>query len=132
MAFARACKLSGARHFSLLSSVGANVDSPMNYLHVKGVVEERVSELGFARASLFRPSLLVTKQIRYGMQDRIMQTLFPVAAKLLAPKFHQIKVEDLGRAMRINAERTGSPGVEILTYPEFQELLKLPPHPKAV
>ena len=122
-AFARACKIAGAKHFSLLSSVGANANSLTNYLKVKGVVEERIQQLGFPRVSLFRPSLLVTKQIRYGLQDRLTQALFPIFSRMFAPKFREIKVEDLGRAMRLNAERNGSAGVESLTYPEFQQLL---------
>jgi uncharacterized protein YbjT (DUF2867 family) len=127
LAFARACKLAGVKHFSLLSSVGANASSWSNYLHVKGVVEERLGAIGFQRVSLFRPGLLVTKQIRYGMQDRLTQALYPLVSGLLAPKFHQIKVEDVGRAMRINAERSGGSGVESLTYPEFRQLLDVQP-----
>ena len=124
VAFARGCKLAGVQHFSLLSSVGAKVDTRSHYLHVKGVTEERISALGFVRASLFRPSLLVTPKIRYGLQDRIAQTLVPLMSRFLPPRWHEIKVEDLARAMRLNAERESSPGVESLTYLEFQQLLE--------
>jgi uncharacterized protein YbjT (DUF2867 family) len=123
--FARACKIAGVQHFSLLSSVGADPNSRTNYLHVKGVAEERIQQMGFTRTSFFRPSLLVTKQIRYGLQDRITQALVPLFSRLFHPRFHEIKVEDLGRAMRINAERHGN-GVEDLTYPEFRKLLDTP------
>ena len=126
-AFARACKIAGARHFSLLGSVGANPNSRTNYLHVKGVAEERIQQLGFQRVSLFRPSLLVTEHIRYGLQDRLTQAIFPLLSRFLSPRFHEIKVEDLGRAMRINAERSGVTGAESLTYPEFQALLAMQP-----
>jgi uncharacterized protein YbjT (DUF2867 family) len=128
-AFARACKIAGARHFSLLSAVGADPNSHTNYLHVKGVAEERIQQLGFQRVSLFRPSLLVTEHIRYGLQDRLIQPLFPLFSRFVAPRFHEIKVEDLARAMRINAERSGVSGAESLTYPEFQGLLAM--HPQA-
>lgn len=130
-AFARACKIAGAKHFSLLSSVGADPNSRTNYLHVKGVAEERIQQLGFARVSLFRPSLLVTKQIRYGFQDRVTQALFPLISRMLPPRFHEIRVEDLARAMRINAERIGTPGAEGLTYPDFLELLAAKPEARA-
>jgi hypothetical protein len=43
---------------------------------------------------------------------------------LLPGRFHQIRVEDLARAMRLNAERTGPDGVEILEYPDFVALLR--------
>lgn len=125
LAFARACKLVGVSHFSLLSSVGANVNSHFHYLHVKGAVEERLGELGFPRVSLFRPGLLVTREIRYGLKDRVTQTLYPLFSPILSSKYREIKVEDLGRAMRINAERDSALGVESFTYPEFQKLLAL-------
>jgi uncharacterized protein YbjT (DUF2867 family) len=131
VAFARACKIAGASHFSLLSSIGANANSRSHYLHVKGVVEERVSELGFERVSLFRPSLLVTEHIRYGLQDRVTQALFPIAARFLADRYHPIRVEELGRAMRLNAERAGQSGVEALTYREFCALLDAAPAARA-
>ena len=129
-AFARACKIAGTGHFSLLSSVGADPNSRANYLHVKGVAEERIQQMGFDRVSLFRPSLLVTKQIRYGLQDRVTQALFPLISRFFAPKFHEIAVEELGRAMRINAERPGS-GVQQLTYPDFIQLLQVQPQAAA-
>jgi uncharacterized protein YbjT (DUF2867 family) len=123
-AFARACKIAGVRHFTLLSSVGANANSSNNYLHVKGVVEERIQQLRFERASFFRPSLLLTKKIRYGVQDFLTQAIYPAISWALAPRFHQIRVTDLGRAMRLNAERPAESPVEALTYPEFLALLQ--------
>lgn len=121
--FARACRAAGVRHFSLLSSVGANPLSRNYYLHVKGSAETWCRAAEFARVSLFRPSLLVTRQIRYGAQDWIAQTVFPPLSWALPRRFHQIAVEELGRAMCLNAEREGT-GVEVLHYPEFRALLR--------
>lgn len=123
-AFARACKTAGVRHLSLLSSVGANRGSPLYYLRVKGEVEERYRSLEFQRVSLFRPSLLVTANLRYGFRDWLNQNLFPRVSGLLPSRFHEIRVEDLARAMRLNAEGQGS-GVEVLHYAECLALLRL-------
>jgi uncharacterized protein YbjT (DUF2867 family) len=123
-AFARGAAAAGVRHISLLSSVGANAASGNRYLRVKGASEQAVIAAGFARTSIFRPSLLVTPELRYGLQDRVTQAFFPWISPLLPGRFHQIRVEDLGRAMRINGERCGPAGVEILHYPEFTALLK--------
>jgi uncharacterized protein YbjT (DUF2867 family) len=131
VSFARACKIAGVKHFSLLSALGANVNSHFHYWHVKGVAEERISALGFKRVSLFRPSLLVTRHPRYGWKDRLTQTLFPLVSPFLSPRFRQIEVEKLGRAMRISAEQRESPGVEHLEYPQFQNLLTLPARAQA-
>lgn len=122
-AFARACQGAGVRRMSLLSSLGANPRSSTYYLRVKGTVEERYQALGFGRLSLFRPSLLVTADIRYGLQDRLTQLLFPRVSTFLPSRFHEIRVEDLARAMHLNAEREGS-GVEVLHYAECLALLR--------
>jgi hypothetical protein len=53
-----------------------------------------------------------------------------VSADLADPadRYHQIRVDDLGRTMRINAERQrvkpDGIGVEMLEYPDFIQLLR--------
>jgi uncharacterized protein YbjT (DUF2867 family) len=123
-AFARGAAAAGVRRIALLSAVGANAHSRNWYLRVKGLAEQAVIEAGIACTSLFRPSLLVTKEVRYGLQDRLTQTLFPLVAPLLPRRFHQITVEALGRAMRLNAEVPGPAGVEYLYYPDCMTLLR--------
>lgn len=123
-AFARGAAAAGARHISLLSSVGANGASRNPYIRIKGEAEQAVTAAGIRRTSLFRPSLLVTPEIRYGLQDRVTQALFPLIAPILPSRYHHIRVEDLGRAMRLNAERPGATGTEILEYGAFIQLLR--------
>ena len=122
-AFARGAAAAGVRHLSLLSSVGADVASLNPYLRVKGTAERVVEQAGIARTSFFRPSLLVTRNIRYGLQDRVTQALFPLVSPILPRRYHQVRVEDLARAMRINAEQPGRTGVEVLEYSDFLRLL---------
>jgi uncharacterized protein YbjT (DUF2867 family) len=121
-AFGRGCRAAAVPHISLLSSVGANAHSRTYYLRVKGCAEQALIELRFPRTSVFRPSLLVTRQVRYGLQDRLTQTLFPWVSPLLPFRFHQISVEDLGRVMRVNADRPSDRSIEILHYGEFAAL----------
>ncbi|HEY2824801.1 MAG TPA: NAD(P)H-binding protein [Gemmatimonadales bacterium] len=121
-AFARGAKVAGTRHISLLSAVGANRTSMWRYSRVKGAAEAAVAGAGIARTSMFRPSLLVTQEIRYGLQDRLTQAIFPVVSLVMPSVLHEVTVETLGRAMRVNAERPGGPGLEILQYPEFRAL----------
>jgi uncharacterized protein YbjT (DUF2867 family) len=121
VAFARACRAAGVAHFSLLTSVGADAASRNRYLKVKGDVEAAVRALGFPRVSFVRPSLLVTRELRYGLQDLVTQWIVPKLSPLLPSKYHEIRVEDLARAMRLDAERGAGP--EALEYPELSELL---------
>jgi uncharacterized protein YbjT (DUF2867 family) len=121
-AFGRACRQAGVRHFSLLAAADADSKSRLYYLRVKGVIEERIESMNFQRASFFRPSLLQTKEIRYGLKDRILQTGFPLISWALPQRWHEIAVEDLARAMRVNAETPGE-GSEILHYRDYVRLL---------
>jgi uncharacterized protein YbjT (DUF2867 family) len=122
-AFARGAAHAGARHLSLLSAIGANAASGNRYIRTKGKAEEAVIAAGVPRTTIFRPSVLATDEIRYGLQDRLTQSLFPLVAPLLPRKLHHIHVNDLGRAMRRNAEKTAPPGVEYRYYPEYVALL---------
>jgi uncharacterized protein YbjT (DUF2867 family) len=121
-AFARGAATAGARYIALLSSVGSDAASRNRYLRVKGNAERAVIAAGIARTSIFRPSLLATDEIRYGLQDRVTQTLFPLVSPLLPRRYHEIHVDALGRAMQLDAERERAPGVEYLYYPDFMAL----------
>ncbi len=123
-AFARACRTAGVRHMSLLTSVGADFRSRAYYLRVKGTVEAAYQALAFQRLSLFRPSLLVTSQVRYGFPDWLMQRVVPRVSWLFPSRYREIRVEDLARAMRLNAERQVRAPVEILHYEEMRTLLR--------
>lgn len=122
-AFARGAAAAGVGHISLLSSVGSDLNSRNPYMRVKGAAEQAVQSAGIARTSFFRPSLLVTDNIRYGLQDRIVQSVFPALSTLLPARFRPIHVADLAKAMKLNAERSRREPVEVLHYPEFVTLL---------
>jgi uncharacterized protein YbjT (DUF2867 family) len=121
-AFANGCRSAEVPHFSLLTAVGADPSSRNPYLRVKGEIEQAVVALGFQRSSMFRPSLLVTRTLRYGMQDRVTQAVFPRISRFLPSRLREVTVESLGRAMRVNAERDGAAGTEVLHHEDFLSL----------
>jgi uncharacterized protein YbjT (DUF2867 family) len=126
MAFAAACREEGVSHFSLMTSVGSDAKSSIDYLKMKGVLEERVKALGFQRTSLFQPSMLLTPQNRYGVTQALTLAVWPKLDWALAGGLHRyrgIKVEDLGRAIALNAAREGL-GVETYTWDDFQAILR--------
>ncbi|MDK2122637.1 Rossmann-fold NAD(P)-binding domain-containing protein [Parachitinimonas caeni] len=120
-AFARLAKHAGARHISLLSAVNAHAKGRLLYSRIKAEAEAAIQTPGFDRVSLFRPALLLTEAVRYGMPDRINQWLFPKVAGVLPDRFRPIPVETLGRAMAVNVERAGS-GLELLYHADFLAL----------
>ena len=125
MGFAAGCREEGVQHFSLLTSAGSNPSSSVHYLKMKGVLEDRVKALGFARTSFFQPSMILTPHNRYGVTQALTLALWPKLDWALAGSLHKyrgIKVEDLGRAMALNAARAGE-GVATYTWDGFQEIL---------
>jgi len=102
--FAEVCKKSGVQHISFMTAVGADTKSKMGLARIKGVAEENFAKLNFERCSFFRPSVLVTKEIRYGFQDKVVQFLFPKISWMLPSRYEEITVEDLGKSIRINAD----------------------------
>lgn len=126
MGFANACRSEGVQHFSLMTSVGSNPRSRYHYLEMKGILEERVKALGFQRTSFFQPSMILTPENRYGVTQALTLAIWPKINWALAGglrPYRGIKVEDLGRAMALNAARAGE-GVETYTWDGFQEILR--------
>lgn len=81
LAVAKAARSRGARHFILVSSVGAGGGG--FYLSVKGETEAAVGGLGFDRLDLLRPSLLLGPRGERRPGERIAQALAPLLNPLL-------------------------------------------------
>ena len=56
--YAERLKTMGARHFSLVSAMGADWESSVPYNAMKGRLEERIRMMRFPSTSVFRPSVL--------------------------------------------------------------------------
>jgi uncharacterized protein YbjT (DUF2867 family) len=55
---ARAARQAGARRFVVVSSVGADPESPVHYLRIKGDLERALGKIGFEALHILRPSML--------------------------------------------------------------------------
>jgi len=144
--FALICREAGSvKQISLLSSVG--VDSNLRrfeegpppvgfftknyagssyYLQIKSQIQDFLVQAGFDRVSIFQPSLLVTQTPRFGFFGNLNHKIFPKLHWLLPTEYHEVRVEDLARVMRIDAERNlGSSGHFILQKSQFVEYLNV-------
>lgn len=85
VAFARAAAGAGARHFMMVSSVGAHPGSRSFYLATKGKAEASVQAVGFDRLDIFRPGLLRGQRAgRLRLAERIGMVVAPIT-DLLTP-----------------------------------------------
>lgn len=123
LAFARGARAGGAVHLSLLGAVGANPRSRVRYLRVKGEVEEDLRALAFSRAAIFRPSILITADNRYGALDVFNRKVFPLLSWALPRRWHEVSVDALGRAMVRHSQVASAP-FEVLHWPEFRRFLE--------
>lgn len=130
LAFAAACKERGVCHFTLMTSVGSDRHSRVKYLRMKAELEQGVADLGFARCTLARPSMLLTPENRYGASQGVLLAVWPRLDFILGGplrKYRGISVRTLGQALVRNAERLAPPGrpaapVEILEWDDFTRL----------
>lgn len=86
-----------------------------------------MTDPGFDRVSLFRPALLATDYNRYGIKDFFSQNFLRRIDWIFPANYGHVKVTDLAKAMRINAENHLDAGqtnlVEILHRPDFTRIL---------
>ncbi|CAO3587360.1 unnamed protein product [Absidia cylindrospora] len=95
-------------HFLYCSSTGANKDSWFLYPQSKGQTEERISQAGFDKVSIFRPGALEVVEAR--PEFRPAESMIGLFTKLnRACNLHMaISVSNVGRAMHLAATSPSS------------------------
>lgn len=109
VALARVTLRRGARHFLLVSALGARPGSRVFYLRVKGEVEADIRALGFPSVTIVRPSFLVGERA----QVRLGEALAIRFAWLMPRRSRPVQVRDVARAL-IAAAGADQPGVQVI------------------
>jgi len=108
--------------FHLVSAWGAKANAWSLYPSTKGKAEEAVKELDFARASIYRPGLLITGREESRLLEKTAQCM---AGFLDRSSKASIKTEDLARAMVFNATKTNiEDKTEILEHADILKVSK--------
>lgn len=113
VAIARAARAGGARHFILVSSVGAGGNA--FYLRVKGETEAAIRELGFDRVDLIRPGLLLGARAERRPAERLAQRAMPLLNPLLRgplEKYAALPAQTVADAI-VRLVRIDAPGTHI-------------------
>ena len=93
------------------------------FARTKFKAEMGVKESNFKKLSIFRPSVLQTPGARYGLKDSMFQGVTPKVSGILSTKYKEVRVEDVARAMVVNAELNANrKGEEILEWDDFQRI----------
>lgn len=89
--FARFAKDCSAKEFYLISSLGANKNSPFFYNKVKGELEDIISHLGLSKVAILRPSLLISNRAEFRLFELIAIRIIQFISRFL-PRFISSKL----------------------------------------
>jgi uncharacterized protein YbjT (DUF2867 family) len=109
----------GARHYLLVSSLGADPHSRVFYSRVKGELEEDLRALAYPQLTIARPSLLVGDRDEFRLGER----LFAHLGWLMPPRYKPIAARDVARALVV-LSRDQTPGTRIVESRELRQLAR--------
>jgi len=113
---ARLARERGARHFLLVSSVGADPRARTFYLRVKGEVEAAVRALDYPSVTIARPSLLLGDREEFRLGEVLMKPL----GGLMPRRYRPVHARAVATAL-IRAGVEGRPGVRIIESRDIVE-----------
>jgi len=102
LSIAKIAKENGAKHFLLMSSLGANASSGNFYLKTKGTLENNLRDLHFDSLSIFRPSILLGPRAEFRLGEKIgifFMRLFSFLLLGSLKKYRPIHVKQVATAM---------------------------------
>ncbi len=115
LAIARTALTQGARHFLLVSALGANAGSRLFYTRVKGELEAAILALPFRSHTIVRPSLLLGKRAEFRLGEKIAEWL----AFLMPKKYKPVSAAAVAEALVASA-REDRPGKRIIESAEIR------------
>ncbi len=122
---AKAARAAGVARLALISALGASAGSRVFYNRVKGEAEEAVTELGFERLLIARPSLLLGDRAGIGQDQRPLERIATWVARPLvpwvSPRWRPIDDASVARAV-VRCLRDEGPRVQILESAELARL----------
>lgn len=108
----------GAGHLLLVSAKGAAADSRFFYNRVKGELEDALAKLGYARLSIFRPSLLKGDRREFRAGEEIGNFLAGTFSFVIPSQWKPTPVDRLAEAI-LNAAINDRPGHRIYSSGEI-------------
>ena len=110
----------GAKHFLVVSSMGANASSPFFYNKVKGKMEDALIAQNWERLTIVRPSMLLGDREKQRFNESIFAPLF----QLFPGNWKSIQACDVASAMLHEARSPSKEGVNIIPSAKLREIAK--------
>jgi uncharacterized protein YbjT (DUF2867 family) len=116
VSLARLARERGARHFLLVSSIGADARSRVFYPRVKGEVEADVQTLGYPSLTIVRPSFLLGPRAEFRLVEALMTPVVP----LLPRRFRGVQAWAVAATL-IRAATEDRSGVRVIESREIAD-----------
>ena len=117
LAVARLGARHGARHFLLVSALGADAGSRIFYNRVKGEVEAAARALPYRSVTIVRPSLLLGERAEVRLGERIAARL----AWLVPSAYKPVHADQVAEAL-LRCALEDRPGVRVVESKEIREM----------
>ena len=91
VSFATAAKAAGAKHFLVVTAVGANPEASVFYSRVKGQAEHQLGRLDFRRLDIIRPGLLLGDRTQRRPIEALLQRIAPATDRLMRGKWRRYR-----------------------------------------
>lgn len=115
VALARMGKANGARHFLLVSAIGANASSRIFYNRIKGEVEEDIRRVGYRRLTIVRPSVLLGSRTESRPGEAVAQWL----ARYIPGRYRAVSAEAVA-AVLVEEAGEERPGERVMESQEIR------------
>jgi len=112
---ARIARAQGARHFLLVSALGASVESRFFYSRVKGELEDALRSVGYRSLTIVRPSLLLGDRSERRLGEEIGKRF----GWLVPGRYRPVEARDVAAAL-VAAAKADVPGMHIIESEEIR------------
>lgn len=109
-----------ARHFLLVSALGADATSRLFYNRVKGELEDALRPLPFRAITIVRPSLLLGDRNEFRLGEEVAKRFGWVLPGNLRP----IEARDVAKVL-VDCVKRDEPGMHIIESEEIRELARV-------
>lgn len=110
--FAQKAKENGIENYVLVSSIGANSKSKVFYLHIKGKLDDAVTELGFKKLVILRPSSLAGDRTPRRITEEISVPVMRFLTRFVLKKYRPIHGKTVAQAM-----------INSVVYPSLEKMI---------
>lgn len=110
----------------IVSAIGANENSPIFYLKLKGKTENALKEFPFVSVSIFQPSIINGNRKENRAREKIAQGLMDLLSILLLgplKKYRAIGANNIAKAM-VTESKQKTTGVHYYRYEEMMDLAR--------